>query len=284
MRLWAILCFLLAAAGPCFAQNCTGLTATAVSFGNYTSGTTSSPAGAALSVTCPSGTTIIVTLNQGTGSGAIEAVRKMTSGSYTLGYRLYQDAAFSKNWGDSTSMGYEQFQANGQQHTLYVYPTLSAGQNVVPGTYTDTITVNVTVNNINPVTTTFPVTAVVQKTCTVSAAPLSFGRYATARVSATSAITLTCTLTTAFSLALGVGTGSGATVTNRLMTKGASTLLYSLWRDAIFQTPWGNTTGTSAAGTGTGAMQNLTVFGEILAGHFVSPGAYADTIAATITY
>jgi spore coat protein U-like protein len=37
-------------------------------------------------------------------------------------------------------------------------------------------------------------------------------------------------------------------------------------------------------GTGNGAIQALTVYGQTPAGQYVSPGSYTDTITATITY
>jgi spore coat protein U-like protein len=38
------------------------------------------------------------------------------------------------------------------------------------------------------------------------------------------------------------------------------------------------------ASTGTGVAQSITVYGQIPAGQYVSPGTYNDTIIATITY
>jgi spore coat protein U-like protein len=50
-------------------------------------------------------------------------------------------------------------------------------------------------------------------------------------------------------------------------------------------TNWGNTVGTdTVAGTGNGAAQALTVYGQIAAGLYVTPGSYTDTITATVTY
>ena len=50
-------------------------------------------------------------------------------------------------------------------------------------------------------------------------------------------------------------------------------------------TNWGNTVGTNTlAETGTGTVQSLTVYGQIPAGEYVAPGAYTDTITATVTY
>lgn len=58
-------------------------------------------------------------------------------------------------------------------------------------------------------------------------------------------------------------------------------LLHRGIRDTI---NWGNTAGTMVGGTGNGSAQTLTVYGEVPAGQAVTPGAYVDTITATITY
>jgi len=40
----------------------------------------------------------------------------------------------------------------------------------------------------------------------------------------------------------------------------------------------------TVAGTGTGALQSLTVYGQLPANQKVLPGSYSDTITVTITY
>jgi len=75
-------------------------------------------------------------------------------------------------------------------------------------------------------------------------------------------------------------------VTNRSMTGPSSShLAYKLFSNSGHTTNWGNTVGTdTVAGTGTGAAQSLTVYGQITAAQFVRPGSYTDTVTATITY
>jgi spore coat protein U-like protein len=66
---------------------------------------------------------------------------------------------------------------------------------------------------------------------------------------------------------------------------GSATLAYSLAQDSGHATNWGNTVGTDTeAGTGNGSAQSLAVYGQVAAGQYVAPGAYADTITATISY
>jgi spore coat protein U-like protein len=70
------------------------------------------------------------------------------------------------------------------------------------------------------------------------------------------------------------------------MTGPASALLnYAMFSNSTRTTNWGQTVGTdTVTGTGNGAAQALTVYGQVTAGQFVAPGAYTDTITATVTY
>ncbi|OYR19401.1 spore Coat Protein U domain protein [Brucella thiophenivorans] len=66
---------------------------------------------------------------------------------------------------------------------------------------------------------------------------------------------------------------------------GGATITYSLYRNAARDTVWGDTTGTNTlAGTGTGAAQQLTVYGRVPPQNTPAPGTYTDTVTATITY
>src|ERR1700758_48857 len=115
---------------------------------------------------------------------------------------------------------------------------------------------------------TFQVTATVLATCMISASNLGFGNYSGAAATGTATITVTCTNTSPYNVGLNAGTASGATVTTRKMVG-----------------PGGQTVGTdTVAGTGNGSAQTLTVYGQVSAGQYVAPGAYSDTITATITY
>ncbi len=135
-------------------------------------------------------------------------------------------------------------------------------------------------------TTTFQVTATVAATCLISATDLAFGSYTGALAAATSTISVTCTNTTPYNVGLSAGTATGATVTTRKMTGPAAALLnYALYRDSGHTQNWGTTIGTdTVTGTGNGSAQALTVYGQVAAGQYVTPGSYVDTITATITY
>jgi spore coat protein U-like protein len=137
----------------------------------------------------------------------------------------------------------------------------------------------------NPATTTFGVSATVLKDCIVSATALAFGNYTGAVNTNTSTVTVTCTNSTTYTVGLGVGLATGATVTTRQMQNGAVLLNYGLYSNGTWTTNWGNTLATNwVTGTGNGAAQNITVYGQIPAGQYVTPGSYADTISVTVTY
>lgn len=136
------------------------------------------------------------------------------------------------------------------------------------------------------VTTTFGVSATVQSTCLISATAMAFGTYTGVAATSTSTVTVTCTNTTPYNIGFSSGLATGATVTTRKMTGPSSSLLsYALYQDSARSVNWGQTVGTdTVSGTGNGSSQTITAYGAIPASQYVNPGAYSDTITATITY
>jgi spore coat protein U-like protein len=267
--LMALLLFFACGVQQAMGQTCT-LTISALNFGTYTSTLLNGTATGR--VTCAGAWNI--PLDAGTGAGATETVRVMTGTSgATLNYQLFTDAAHANNWGNTTG---NMLTGTGNTN-ITVYGQIPAVQYATPGTYTDTVA---------SATTSFAITATVQPSCTVSATSLAFGAYAGALLSSTSTISATCTNTTPYNIGLNAGTATGATVTNRSMTGPAASLLhYKLFSDSGHTTNWGNTVGTNTVPkTGSGAVQTLTIYGQVPAGQYVTPGGYADTITVTLTY
>jgi spore coat protein U-like protein len=268
LALAALLILLFCCARPAAAQTCYA-TVNTLNFGNYT--------GAALdgvttgTVTCAGGWTM--PMNAGLGVGATETTRYMTAlGGAELAYKLYTNAARTNNWGDTNG---NELTGNGNTNVT-VYALVTAGQTVAPGTYTDTMT---------SATATYTVIAFIPATCTITATTLAFGNYTGALINQTSTLTVNCTNKTVFDIGLDAGTATGATVTTRKMQNGANLLNYSLYQNSTHATNWGNTVGTDTVqATGTGAAVPFTVYGQLPAGQFVAPGAYKDTITATVTY
>ena len=134
----------------------------------------------------------------------------------------------------------------------------------------------------------FNVTLTLQAECRLtSTSNVAFGTSGaiTTPLTATGSVVVQCTNTTPFNVGLNAGTGSGATVTNRLMSSGGSTIGYALYRDAGRTQNWGNTVGTDTqSGTGTGAAQTLTVYGSVpVPATLPAPGTYTDTVQVTVT-
>lgn len=139
-------------------------------------------------------------------------------------------------------------------------------------------------------TDTFDVTAEVVAACSITAGDLAFGDYnpvlATA-VTAQSTINVTCTNESAYSIGLSAGNGALATVTSRLMTvaAGTETLAYGLFIDAGLAQNWGSDLADRKTGTGSGALQEHTVYGQVDAGQTTAiAGVYSDTITASVYF
>jgi spore coat protein U-like protein len=135
--------------------------------------------------------------------------------------------------------------------------------------------------------TTFNVSLTITSSCTVSATALAFGSTGViaAPINNTSTVTVTCTNSTPYNVGLDVGTGTGATTATRKMTSGANTVNYTLYQDSGRSILWGTTIGTNTVtGTGNGAAQAITVYGQVPAQSTPAPGGYSDTITTTVTY
>jgi spore coat protein U-like protein len=147
-------------------------------------------------------------------------------------------------------------------------------------------------------TTTFTVSAVVLKTCTVGATNLNFGSYTPGggALTGSSTISVKCTKTTPYTVALNAGTTTGSTFGQRLLAYGAETLQYNLYTTGAFATVFGDGTASTGTGAGVGAglgaaAQTYTAFGQLVdsaTNQSAAPNAgattYTDTITVTVTY
>ena len=116
-------------------------------------------------VNCTAGSPNYTIAINGGNSGST-ANRTMKSGSVTLRYALFRDAARTQNWGNVS--GTDTYAGNGSVATVNipVYPRMAAGQFPVPGTYVDTVSTG---------TKSFTVNATVAANCVISATNLAFG-------------------------------------------------------------------------------------------------------------
>ena len=104
-------------------------------------------ASSTLTVQCTNTTPYAVALNAGTHAGgpANFTARAMASGSNSLGYQLYLDSGRSSVWGDGTgSSATSSGTGTGSTQTIPIYGRIPSLSGIVPGTYTDTVTVTVT--------------------------------------------------------------------------------------------------------------------------------------------
>ena len=119
-----------------------------LTFGNYdpTGANTATPLAqvSAFQLHCSIGTAAAILLSQGMNPDAASTdaapVRNLANGSAKLNYQLYTSPAQANVWDNVHGMAQ---MANGTPQTINIYGTIPAGQNVPPGTYTDTVTITV---------------------------------------------------------------------------------------------------------------------------------------------
>lgn len=140
---------------------------------------------------------------------------------------------------------------------------------------------------------TFQATVTVISSCTVSGTTLNFGNSIDALATgtpldATSALSVQCTNTTPYTVALNAGTNAGgaSNFSTRLMKSGSNSLAYQLYLDNSRATVWGDGTASSStlAGTGTGNVQTINIYGRLPSLANVVPGSYTDTVTVTVSY
>lgn len=134
-----------------WAQACT-TSAVAPAFGNYVATGNPGLANGSLTVSCSVlgslRQDIFYTVKLSFGNQAQGTQRRMASGANRLNYNLYCDSGYNNIWGDGTSstctnMG-GQSGLLGQLVASYpIHGRMPVGQYVVPGTYNDSITIQI---------------------------------------------------------------------------------------------------------------------------------------------
>jgi spore coat protein U-like protein len=138
--------------------------------------------------------------------------------------------------------------------------------------------------------TTFTVTLTLQADCQIAATNLNFGTSGViaANIDQSSTLTVTCSNGAPYTVGLDAGSVTGSTVANRLLGGTGTpvpTVAFQLYRDAARSLTWGQTIGTdTAAGTGNGAAQTLTVYGRVAPQNTPAAGTYTSTVTATVTF
>lgn len=137
------------------------------------------------------------------------------------------------------------------------------------------------------VTDSMPVTITIENACEISTSPttLDFGTQGVLSANVDSTSTLSVTCTTAAPYNIGFNGGASGNVNARTMTDGTDFVGYQLYLEAARTTVWGDTVGTdTVASTGTGSVQQFTVYGRVPAQATPPAGTYNDTVTVTVTY
>jgi spore coat protein U-like protein len=249
-------------------------------------------------------------INAGSGGTTTGSPRFMLSGSNTLNFDLYQDAAHTIVWG-SYLWAFSSYTAptiditlNGGgsgSATATIYGRIRSGQqSQPPGSYSSSFSGSNTqiayaaasgktcaTINQNITAAAFTVSATYSATCSVNAATLNFGSTGVlaAAVDNTTSLTATCSATTPYTIGLDGGNAGASDPTQRKMSNSGAQITYGLYQNAARSQLWGNSTGTNTvAGTGTGSGQPLTVYGRVPTQTTPAPGTYSDSIIVTLTY
>jgi spore coat protein U-like protein len=124
--------------------------------------------------------------------------------------------------------------------------------------------------------------------CSIGTTPVAFGDYnvlAASPKTTTGTVTYQCTL--GVNIIVTLSRGSSSTFNPRTLRNGAEVLNYNLYREATFQTIWGDGTGGSQTYTALAALLvpvNVTVYAQLPAGQNVAAGGYSDSVVATIIF
>jgi spore coat protein U-like protein len=134
-------------------------------------------------------------------------------------------------------------------------------------------------------TSTMAASGTVPAACTITSTPLAFRSIHISTISnATASVSVNCTLGATYSIGMDYGL-HGTSTQRALLGTDNSTVNYNIYTDFLHGTPWGNIDGVDAlAGTGNGATQLLTVFGQVPSQIGVVDQAYSDTVTVTLTY
>ena len=122
--------------------------------------------------------------------------------------------------------------------------------------------------------------------CTVTATNFQFGAINPLIVTdheSTSTVTVTCPSLTPYAISLSPGIG---TYGQRQMTSGSNTLNYNLYTSSLYNSIWGDGTGstTTVNGNADNNGSNQTIYGRLPHQPAAVPGSYSDSIVVTVNY
>jgi len=267
---------------------------------------------------------IAMCLNLNTGTGGAQAnPRLLNSGSNTLQYQLYTDAATTQIWGSTATPGTPiplsiavaipaglLFSTTVTGQTPF-YARLPGGQTSAPvGTYNSTLAATVTgsytlntntplssctsgQNVLNAGSAAFIASTTIQKACVVTANNVNLGTVPSTAINTTASNTLGVSCTNGTAYFVGLAPSNGSTTGAGLM-KGATGGNADKVPYQLSSTPgpsgvaWGNTatsttSGNGVAGVGSGLNQPLTVYATAASANY-TPDSYSDTVTVNVNY
>lgn len=253
---------------------------------------------------------VCVGINAGTGTGSsLPSPRYMNTGANTIQYQIYADAAHSVVWGTHLVAGADEqdvlvpYSGGVGDLNISAYGRIVSGQSPAVGTYTSTLSFTGRIptggsgcNSGNSGTGTFSAGSFQAKvkmdvSCSIVAAPISFGSVSSlaSPITSTGSVSLTCTNGASYVVSLNAGSTTGNTVAARKMSlngAGAGVIGYQLFQSPGFTTAWGDgTNGTATlSGTGNGAAQSYTINARVPAQATPAVGSYKDTVTAIVTF
>lgn len=124
---------------------CKLISSSDIAFGTTGVITAALPASGTVQVQCTNTTPYNIGLNVGSGSGASDSSRKMTSGSgSTINYNLYRDSAHTQVWGQTINSNTVSGTGTGAVQSHTVYGLVPVQSTPAAGNYSDTVQVTVT--------------------------------------------------------------------------------------------------------------------------------------------
>ena len=266
--------------------------------------------------------TVCLTLGAGSGNATTNntTMRQLSNGALRINYNLYTDATYTaaKIWGGmagtttpGNAIAFTIFKTGGPgslDRIVDIYGKLEADTNLSSlsvGPDNLGFTSNFGAGSavmyyqfaplgllgcLLPQTVAIPftVTAPVINDCNINIGNLAFpqSRLLTSPVRTTSSLSVTCSKDTAYRITLGAGTYGASTSARRMRNTGTAETVDYVVSSGLDGTSWGDGNGGTVAvtGTGTGAVQAMTVYGRVPAQNTPSPGDYKDTVTATVSF
>ena len=124
--------------------SCLVVSTNTLNFGTQSTLAANTDASATFDVQCTNTTPYNVGLNAGTTAGGTVTTRLMTSGSATVSYKMYSNAARTTNWGNTVGSDTLSGTGSGSSQSLTVYGQVPVQATPAPATYNDTVTLTIT--------------------------------------------------------------------------------------------------------------------------------------------